>query len=377
MTRLHVISFDVPYPANYGGVIDVYHKLRCLHAAGIKIHLHCFTYGRGPATELEALCEQVYYYPRQTGILSNLSLLPYTVKSRQSAELRQNLLRQPFPILFEVLHTCDLLNDPELATRKKIFRHSNIEHDYYHELSKGERNWIKRWYLKVEAFKLRRFENVLAKADYILAVNQKDTLYYAQKFSKVKSIYLPSFHAQDEVMITQGNGDYILYHGNLSISENYVALQWLLKEVFAGISVPVVIAGLNPPEFLKQEIKQYAHVKLIENPSEKEMDTLIKEAQVHVLYTMQGTGLKLKLLNVLFRGRFVVLNGKMLEGTGLKADDTLFCTETAACFKEQIQALMQKKFANNEVMQRSKQLKPFMNQTNIKTLLEIIQDPAK
>jgi len=39
--------------------------------------------------------------------------------------------------------------------------------------------------------------------------------------------------------------------------------------------------------------------------------------------------------------------------------------------------LMQKKFANNEVMQRSKQLKPFMNQTNIKTLLEIIQDPAK
>lgn len=377
MTRLHVISFDVPYPANYGGVIDVYHKLRCLHATGIKIHLHCFTYGRGPAPELEALCEQVYYYPRKTGVLSNLSLLPYTVKSRQSAELRQNLLRQPFPILFEVLHTCDLLNDPELATRKKIFRHSNIEHDYYHELSKGERNWIKRWYLKVEAFKLRRFENLLAKADYILAVNQKDTLYYAQKFSKVKSIYLPSFHAQDEVMITQGNGDYILYHGNLSISENYVALQWLLKEVFAGITVPVVIAGLNPPEFLKQEIKQYTHVKLIENPSEQEMDTLIKEAQVHVLYTMQGTGLKLKLLNVLFRGRFVVLNGKMLEGTGLKADDTLFCTETAACFKEQIQALMQKKFENKEVMQRGKQLKPFMNQTNIKTLLEIIQDPAK
>lgn len=377
MTRLHVISFDVPYPANYGGVIDVYHKLRCLHSAGIKIHLHCFTYGRGPATALEALCEKVYYYPRQTGILSNLSLLPYTVKSRQSAELRQNLLRQPFPILFEVLHTCDLLNDPELATRKKIFRHSNIEHDYYHELSKGERNWIKRWYLKVEAFKLRRFENVLAKADYILAVNQKDTLYYAQKFPKVKSIYLPSFHVQDELIITQGNGDYILYHGNLSISENYVALQWLLKEVFAGISIPVVIAGLNPPEFLKQEIKQYAHVKLIENPSEVEMDTLIKQAQVHVLYTMQGTGLKLKLLNVLFRGRFVVLNGKMLEGTGLKADDTLFCTETATCFKEQIQALMQKKFANNEVMQRSKQLKPFMNQTNIKTLLEIIQDPPK
>ena len=36
--HLHIISFDVPYPANYGGVIDVFYKLKALHAEGIKIH---------------------------------------------------------------------------------------------------------------------------------------------------------------------------------------------------------------------------------------------------------------------------------------------------------------------------------------------------
>ncbi len=42
--HLHIISFDIPYPPNYGGVIDVYFKIRTLHELGIKIHLHCFEY---------------------------------------------------------------------------------------------------------------------------------------------------------------------------------------------------------------------------------------------------------------------------------------------------------------------------------------------
>jgi hypothetical protein len=40
--ELHIISFNVPYPPNYGGVMDVFFKIRALHEQGIKIHLHCF-----------------------------------------------------------------------------------------------------------------------------------------------------------------------------------------------------------------------------------------------------------------------------------------------------------------------------------------------
>ena len=51
--RIHIISFDVPLPANYGGVIDVFYKIKALHKAGIKIKLHCFYYGREKNVELE------------------------------------------------------------------------------------------------------------------------------------------------------------------------------------------------------------------------------------------------------------------------------------------------------------------------------------
>ena len=45
--ELHIVSFDVPFPPNYGGAVDVFYKIRALHKLGVKIHLHCFEYVRG------------------------------------------------------------------------------------------------------------------------------------------------------------------------------------------------------------------------------------------------------------------------------------------------------------------------------------------
>ena len=47
LKAINIISFDVPFPANYGGVIDVLYKLKYFHQKGIEVHLHCFEYGRG------------------------------------------------------------------------------------------------------------------------------------------------------------------------------------------------------------------------------------------------------------------------------------------------------------------------------------------
>ena len=47
------------------------------------------------------------------------------------------------------------------------------------------------------------------------------------------------------------------------------------------------------------------------------MRKLITDAQIHLLLTRQATGLKLKLLNVLYNGRHVVVNDKMVIGTEL------------------------------------------------------------
>lgn len=367
---INIISFDVPFPANYGGVIDVYYKLVALKNAGVKIYLHCFEYGRKHSKELENLCEKVYYYKRKTGLASHFSVLPYTVKSRQSKQLEENLLSNNYPILFEVLHTCYLLKDARFANRKKIYRHSNIEHEYYKELAKSENDFLKKIFLKLEVFKLKRFENILHNTNLILAVNKKDADYFSQKYPKVKTVYLPSFHQNNAITINEGIGSYCLYNGNLSVSENYEAAIWLIQNVFSKVNLKIIIAGLNPPQFLISEIAKYKHIELISNPFQTQMDELIANAHIHTLYTKQPTGLKLKLLNVLYAGRFVICNANMVSGTDLIANDSLFLCNSSTEFINQINTCFTLSFTNELIKQRSIQLQTFSNLKNTELFIK-------
>ena len=82
INKLHIVSFDVPFPTNYGGVIDVFYKLKALHKQGVEIYLHVFEYGRGEQKELLNYCKEVFYYPRNSFIKSFFSRAPFIVKSR-------------------------------------------------------------------------------------------------------------------------------------------------------------------------------------------------------------------------------------------------------------------------------------------------------
>jgi hypothetical protein len=340
----------VPYPANYGGVIDVFYKIRAMHKAGLKVVLHCFEYGRGEQEELKKYCEEIFYYRRDTSFLQHFGKLPYIIASRRSAELLENLKKNNFPVLFEGLHTCALLDHPSLKDRFTIFRESNIEHEYYEHLAKAETDFLKRIYFKREARKLKNFESIVKHASLMLTVSREDTVYFKKQYPGKHVEYLPSFHAHDEITSKTGKGDYILYHGNLAVSENLLAAEYLIREVFSQLDFPVVIAGLNPPHSLSLLISASKNIRLIANPDEEEMQRLISNAQVNCLYTHQATGLKLKLLNVLYSGRYCICNSNMVHGTGL--EQTCIIANEPAYFLSEIKRIRGEEFALSEISLR-------------------------
>ena len=313
--HLHIVSFDVPWPANYGGVIDVYYKVKALHDLGVRVHLHCFEYGRVRAEELALVCETVHFYERHTGKHQLLNSLPYVVVSRRSDELVERLLEDDHPILFEGLHSCYHLGDPRLARRRRFVRTHNVEHDYYEGLANAERGAFKRTYFVNEARKLKKFEPVLSEADGILAISPSDQAYFSQHFRKVK--HVPAFHSNDRVSVPEGLGDFCFYHGALGVPENDQAALYLVKEVFAGLPIPLVIAGSGASKELRSAVAKSNSAKLRENIPSEEITALVKAAQVNVLPTFQATGIKLKLLLCLFAGRHVVCNTPMVKDTGL------------------------------------------------------------
>lgn len=371
LTNINIISFNVPYPANYGGVIDVFYKIKHLHKNGIKVHLHCFDYGRGKQIELEKYCETVHYYKRQTGIFSFLSLTPYIVKSRVAAELKSNLLKNDFPILFEGLHTSFLLNDKAFKKRFKIIRATNIEHDYYSYLAKAEQHFFKKIYFSIEAWKAKKYEPIVLQANLILVVSKTDEHYFNTQYPTNKTVFIPCFHAKEKIEIQEGKGDYVLYHGNLGVPENEAAALVICNEFFNTLDIPLIIAGLNPTKKLRSTINNYKNIQLVGNPSESKMQELISNAQLNLLYTHQPTGLKLKLLHALFNGRFCLANSTMLSGTTL----TNLCeiADTNETFKAKITKLFQQEIAVETVKkQRETLLKNYFNQENCLKLVDAI-----
>ncbi|HEY0977170.1 MAG TPA: hypothetical protein VGE21_06845 [Flavobacteriales bacterium] len=367
--HLHIISFDVPAPPNYGGVIDVYYKVKALAQLGVRVHLHCFEYGRGKAPELDAICESVHYYERHTGKHQLLNSLPYVVVGRRSDELVERLQKDDHPILFEGLHSCYHLGDTRLLGRKRIVRTHNVEHDYYEALALAERGTFKRTYFAQEARKLRRFEPVLSEADAILTISPGDQRYFAAHFNKV--VQVPAFHPSPKVDVPHGLGDFCLYHGALSVPENDQAALFLVNEVFHGLPIPLVIAGSGASSELKNAVAKANNVKLRENIPTQEITELVRQAQVNVLPTFQATGIKLKLLLCLFTGRHVVCNTPMVQDTGLA--ELCLVHDDPATMRLSIQACMAKPANGSTLERRTAVLEDrFCNSRNAERILKVL-----
>jgi len=367
--HLHIIAFDIPYPANYGGVIDVFYKARELAEKGVKVHLHSFQYGRKPSPVLKKIFHEVHYYKRDISKRQLIKSQPYIVSSRISETLVRNLLKDDYPILLEGLHTCALLEEPRLDGRKRIVRTHNIEHEYYQNLAKVEADIFKKYYFYNEASKLKRYEKVLKKADLILAISKHDANYFSKHYDNVE--FVPAFHPFKVVNCKPGKGDYVLYHGNLSVAENSNAARFLLNEVFDNVDIPFKVAGLSPSNLLVNQFANHKNIELIPNPDDKTLHELIENAHINIAITAQRTGLKLKLLNTLYNGRFCIVNDKMLSGSEL--DDLCIIANNKESIKRKIKSLFHEEFLPENVIERIGKLGSLYNNgNNVERLIELV-----
>ena len=366
--HLHIVALDVPWPVDYGGVIDLFYKLKALHQLGIKIHLHCFTKDRKPQEELSKYCVSVNYYQRKNYINSISLKLPFIVKSRKNEELIANLKKNNYPILLEGIHCTYYLKSNELKNRKVIVRLHNAEFEYYKQLAKNETNLFKKLYFLNESRLLYKYEKDMANKASFIAVSEHDVQVYQQLFNAKDIFYLPVFIPHTLATGKEGKGCFCLYHGNLSINENETAAIWLLQNVFNKLQIPFVIAGKNPSKKIVELAHLHKHTCIIANPGEKEMQDMICKAQMHVLPSFNNTGIKLKLLNALFNGRHCLVNKAGVASSILES--VCYIATDAASFKKTIEEIYLQPFTEQEKEKRQGLLQTiYNNEENAKQLI--------
>ncbi|RYG48016.1 MAG: glycosyltransferase [Chitinophagaceae bacterium] len=347
--HLHIVCFDVPFPPEHGGFTDLFYKIKWLHKLGVKIHLHCFTKGSAPAPEVEAMCVSAKYYKRR---MYDVSLrVPYIVSTRRSDDLLVELQKDDHPVLLEGIHCTWWLMQNRLSGRSVFVRLHNAEHIYYANLALHEGSFLKRRYFLRESGLLRQWEQtILSKNAKWLTVSRRDSSTFRLMQPDAEIHYLPVFTGHNAPLAHSGSGEFCLYHGNLSVNENEAAASWLISEVFSKLDTNLMIAGKNPSAQLLKLASKFSNIHVIANPSISAMNELMGRAHIHVLPSFNETGVKLKVLNALYLGRFVLANRNAIEGTSVESLCRL--AEDAAGFRQEILQLMKQEYSTSDIRNR-------------------------
>lgn len=366
---LHLVSFDIPYPPNYGGVIDVFYKIKALKALDIDIILHCFKFNRKEQRELDSLCSEVYYYKRNNYITSLLSPdFPFIVKSRGNDELIKNLIQDNHPILFDGLHTTYVMSLHDFSAKKAYVRAHNIEHLFYRGLSESETSLFKRSFFKKEAQKLQKYEKILRKVNGVFSISPYEQKYFYNTYGD-HCHYIPVFHNHEVQNSLQKSEKFVLYHGNIAVSENSRAALFLVN-IYKDSNIRLVIASSFQNSSLHKEIEKHKNIDFEFISAHNSLNDLFERAQIHALPTFQKTGIKLKLLNTLYQGRHVLANNPMIEDTGLES--LCHLANTKKEFLQLTHQLMETKFTAEERHRRMEVLKAFDPLKSAQKMIDII-----
>ena len=369
--HLHIVCLDVPYPPDYGGVFDLFYKIVALYQQGVKLHLHCFEYGRGSQYALNRYCVEVNYYKRRINVSGLLRGVPYIVGSRANKNLLNNLLMDDHPVLLEGIHCTWHLYTKELFDKKVLVRIHNVEFQYYRQMAKAEAVGLKKLYFLIESLLLKNYEKKIAHKALCIAVSPKDVQIMQSEFGVNNIKYLPVFLPFTQVNSIPGNGEFCLYHGNLSVVENEKAVLWLLKNVFTDPAIPFIVAGKDPSAKLVKVLTRKAGVSLVANPSEEVMENLIRMAHINVLPSFNETGIKIKLLNALYNGRHCIVNKEAVNGTEL--EQLCHIASGVDDFKKMILKLVHLPFTQEDIDLRNRILNErFDNDKNAEQLMQWI-----
>ncbi len=370
--ELHIVCLDVPWPADYGGAIDMMNRIKMFHQLGVSIHLHYFSYNeRGTPNELNQFCETINVYKRES-ISSGFSLkTPYIVSSRINEQLIERLQKDQHPVLLEGIHCTGILPMLDRQNRKVIVRMHNEESVYYKELARAENSLFKKFFFYNESRLLKKFSYHLPADNMYACISENDALILENEYKLTNVKFLPAFPAWQEVNGQEGQGNLCLYHGNLSVPENEQAAMWLISKVFTKARVPFVVAGKKPSKRLQKLGGLCQHTCLVADPSETEMNDLVRKAHIHVLpcFNVKITGIRLKLLHALFEGRHCVVNEAMVAGTGLR--DACHIGTNATASASIIMKLYHQPYTREEIILRKQLLgTTYDNEKNTRRLIQ-------
>lgn len=211
---------------------------------------------------------------------------------------------------------------PVNYTGKVILHQHNAEYVMWERFAENEGNFLKKIAARLEASRIKRYEKFICdRADAILAA--PNDIEQLCRIGLDRAKFYETFHLGDEVFLTAPDIQYhktgksLLYIGTLTWEANIDGLIWFLEEIWprvcnADTDVTFDIIGKNPDPRIAALVKRTERVRLL--GFVQELEPFYNQARVFVSPLRFGSGIKVKVVNALYRGLPTVTTSVGAEG---------------------------------------------------------------
>lgn len=364
--RILQICNKFPYPPNDGGAIAVFNLTINFSENNNQVTVLAMNTSKhytDPKNIPEKYSQSIdfRFSPVDTRIrpvklLFNLffSSKPYNavrfISKNFSLSLHMLLIEKKFDIIqLEGLYLIPYIDQIRKYSKAIIsYRAHNVEYEIWKRTAEKASNPLKKFYFKIIATRLERFEKqMLNKYDILIPITMRD----AEKLRNMGDYrplkVSPTGILEENFLSTSstGNINSLFYIGSLDWIPNQEGLQWFIKNVWNEIRIdnPELsfhIAGRNAPSWFVKicEENNVSFHGEVESASE-----FYKNYHIMIVPLFAGSGMRIKIIEAMARSKVVITTTVGAEGLGLINNEHAIIADNASSIKKGISNLLDNK----------------------------------
>ncbi|MEM7163418.1 MAG: glycosyltransferase [Bacteroidota bacterium] len=314
-----------------------------------------------------------HYYSEQLTIPRNAFTFMRSLFGHGSLNLYRNSSRSFNRHVKSILSNYDLVivdhydvYPSVMRTKDKpiILHQHNAEYCLWERMSSLEKNPIKKWVISFEANRVKNAERSFTiDADKTWAAPNDIKALMALGVEREK--FETTYHLGDDHLMHLPLVEYtntkknILFVGTQSWEANIHGMEWFLNKVWPKVKskdqeIQLIIIGKNPSSRLTQLTEGDAQVHypgFVEN-----LEDYFHEARVSIVPLLFGSGMKVKLLNAMFRGIPSVTTTVGAEGIDIQDKKHIYISDDPMTFAEGILHLMKDQKTWEDFRNKSRRL---------------------
>lgn len=359
------VTDQVPYPLSNGGVIAIDSMVRAIAADNqvtvvVLSKAHCLdSEVKAAADYYGSICASFIYHqsddlvPSQSLFIKAWHYISGYPRHGFWSQAAEDLLRNVIERTnADVLWCSSTFNAKYLALgrrmkKKTVLATFNVESEIIAQQAEQSAG-IRRWRYRLRTFDWRRLEKLGSRsADVVTAITDVDAAHYARMKDKSRVFVLPFGYAAGGVALTnreQEEPSTIAFIGTMIWPPNVAAAHFLVREVMPLVwnAIPearCIVVGSNPPE----SVTALASSQVTVTGYVPSIDEYYDRATVITVPVQDISGIKIKLIEALARGKAVVSTAAGTAGLTVAHGNQLMIADSASQFADAIVTLLRDK----------------------------------